>query len=50
MELLQCINVGVPVVFIHFVAAISMAKKIGLIEFGNSFLLTIFSRDRIVPG
>lgn len=38
-------HVGVSVVFIHFIAAISMVRKIGLIGFGSSFPLTIFSRD-----
>lgn len=46
----QHISVSVSVVFIHFVAAISMARKIGLIRFGTSFPLTILSRKEIVQG
>lgn len=45
---LTMVHVGVLMVFIHFVAAISMAKKIGLIGFGSSCLLRIFSRHRVV--
>ena len=33
-----------------FVAAASAARKIGLIRFGSSFPLIIFSRDGIVQG
>jgi predicted aldo/keto reductase-like oxidoreductase len=50
LEFSQCTRTGVSVGFIHFVADLSMAGKIGLIGFGNNFPPTIFSRDSFVQG
>lgn len=50
MEPAQCTAAGVAMVCIHFVAAVSMARKIGLIGFGNSFSPMILSRDMFVQG
>lgn len=42
MELSECPCAGVSMIFIYFTVGISMARKLGLIGFGNNFPLWYF--------